>query len=218
MTDKTDSDSFIYDIFQDSGLIIDNDHFVYSFGRHGRAYVDHYALYANRPVLEKLCRIFVDCLDESVGRKINVVVGPEGGGILLAELIAKNLERKFGRNVASIWAKKGYRKNGEKFFYFPEAFGGLVFQKNVLAVDDIMTTGGTMKVLIELSRIFEGEVVGCGCLWNRGGIGTADLYDIPFFVPLEKKLEDWDPVDCPLCKAGVPVNTKSGHGKEFLKK
>ena len=204
---------FVWRAFQDAGAILENSHFVYSSGRHGSVYVDHYVLYANRPVLAKLCRIFADDLDEEIGRKIDVVVGPEGGGAVLATFIAQNLEKRFGRNVVSVWAKKEYRNNGEKYFNFPEVFREKIFQKKVLIVDDVLTTGGTLKVLIELSSVFGGEVVGSGCLWNRGGVVSADLYGIPLFSLLEKKLEDWLAADCPLCKNGVPVNTKFGHGR-----
>ena len=204
---------FVRRVFQDAGAILENGHFVYSSGRHGRAYADHYAIYANRPMLLKLCSIFVDCLDEAIGQKIDVVVGPEGGGALLSAFIAQNLERRFGRIVASVWAKKEYRANGEKFFNFPEAFKEVIFQKNVFLADDAVTTGGTFQQMIALISVFGGKVVGCGCLWNRGGVVSADLYDIPLFSLLEKKLEDWLPADCPLCQSGIPVNTKFGHGR-----
>jgi orotate phosphoribosyltransferase len=53
-------------------------------------------------------------------------------------------------------------------------------------------------------------------LCNRGGVTAADL-DVPALVSLvELSLDSWEAADCPLCRAGVPVNTDVGKGREFL--
>ena len=199
-------------LIDNSGAIIENGHFVYSSGRHGSVYIDHYSFYRRRALFFKLCRLFVDSLDSKIGRQIDMVVGPDNGGIVLAVFVAECLEKRFKKRVASFWAKKEYRKNGEKYFNFPEAFKEKVFQKRILVVDDVITTGGTLNVLIELSGIFGCKIIGCGCLWNRGEVVSADLYGVPLFSLFEKKLEDWSPSDCPLCKNGMPKNTQYGHG------
>jgi orotate phosphoribosyltransferase len=59
-------------------------------------------------------------------------------------------------------------------------------------------------------------VVGVAALCNRGGV-TAEALGAPALYSLASvPLESWPAEECPLCAAGVPVNTRLGKGAAFL--
>jgi len=85
--------------------------------------------------------------------------------------------------------------------------------KNILIVEDVVNTGGSVKGVIEAVRKLGGRIVGVGALCNRGGITEKDL-DVPKFIPLTNiSLEAWEEKDCPLCAQGIPINENVGKGK-----
>lgn len=90
--------------------------------------------------------------------------------------------------------------------------------KRLLVVDDNLTTGASLKKVMRVARINGGKIVGLGVLWNRGGITSFDVGNLPLFAPINLVLDDWDENECPLCKAGFPISTEAGHGKEYLLK
>jgi len=103
-------------------------------------------------------------------------------------------------------------------FIIRRGYDKLVSGKKVLGVEDILTTGGSVKKVIKATRVLDGNIIGVGVLCNRGGITAKDL-DVPrLFSLVNVALEMWDENDCPLCATNVPINTSVGKGKEFLKK
>ena len=106
------------------------------------------------------------------------------------------------------------RKSG---FVIKRGYDKLIKGKRVLVVEDILTTGGSVKKVIEATRAIGGEVVGLGVLCNRGGIMPQDVGNVPkLFSLVNIKLDAWSEADCPLCAKGVPINTDVGKGREFL--
>lgn len=220
MTDnkKMIVETFVHEAFRISGAILENGHFVYALGGHGSVYLDHYEIYTNLEIVSQMCRFMAEEIHYSpIGSKIDVVFGPEGGGIILAYFLGEHLDWS-GERMAPLWAKKQHGNSGLRRFVLPQAFEKRISGKKIFLVDDVLTSGGTFRELIELLGDYGGRVVGCGCLWNRGGVTSADVYSKPLFSLLDKPLEDWEAENCPLCKSGIPINIKYGHGKDFIKK
>ena len=205
---------FVWRVFQETEAIIQNSHFEYASGRHGSIYIDHHAVYTDLNAVFNMCWFMADKIHDSqdVG-EIDIVFGPEGGGIILAHFLKEHLNL-FGGDEVFLWAKKQYDGNGLRSFVLPQAFIKRVYGKKIFLIDDVLTSGGTFLELAELLSQYGASVVACGCLWNRGGITASVLGEIPLFSLLEKKLDDWPPADCPLCRNGVPINTKYGHGRK----
>jgi orotate phosphoribosyltransferase len=83
-------------------------------------------------------------------------------------------------------------------------------------VEDIVTTGGSVRQTVAAVRAGGGEVTRVMALCNRGGITAADL-GVPAFAALVTlSLDSWEASACPLCRDGVPVNSDVGKGREFL--
>jgi orotate phosphoribosyltransferase len=102
-------------------------------------------------------------------------------------------------------------------FVFRRGYDKLIPGKQVLVVEDVLTTGGTVKKVVGAVRELGGIVVGVGALVNRGGITAKDVGDVPRLGALINiTLDVWDEKACPLCEQGVPINTDVGKGREFL--
>ncbi len=195
------------------GAIITDSHIVYTSGFHGTAYVNKDALYPHTALTSRLCR--------SIARNffydnVDVVIAPAIGGVVLSQWVAHHLT--YEHEVLSVYAEKS--EDG-KAFVIKRGYDKLILGKRILVVEDVLTTGGSAKKVIEATRAIGGNVIGLGVLCNRGGI-NAEHYvgDIPKFTALiNVKLDAWTEEECARvgpCSSGVPINTDVGKGREFL--
>jgi orotate phosphoribosyltransferase len=192
------------------GAVITGSHIVYTSGRHGTAYVNKDAIYPHTRETSQLCRAIAETYR---GDAVEVVLGPAVGGTILSQWVAHHLSEINGREVLAVYADKGENDG----FVIRRGYDRLMRGKRVLLVEDVLTTGGSAKKVVEAARGVGAEVVGLGAICNRGGVTAKDLGDIPRFTALlDVRLESWEASECPACQKGVPVNTSVGHGKEFL--
>ena len=73
----------------------------------------------------------------------------------------------------------------------------------VLVVDDILTTGGSLRETLAALASHSVEVAGVAVLVDRSG-GKADLGS-PYIALATMDIATWDASDCPLCGRGEPV-------------
>lgn len=189
--------------------VITHNHVVYTSGKHGSAYVNKDALYPHTRETSQLCRVIAQQFSND---GIDVVVAPVIGGVILSQWIAYHLCDITGRNVLGTYAEK----EGDGFV-IKRGYDKLIAGKKTLVVEDILTTGGSARKVIELVRQIGGDVAGLGALCNRGGITPADVANPPrLFSLLNVTLDAWDENECPMCAKGVPVNTDVGKGRQYL--
>ena len=200
-------------ILRESGAIITGSHVVYNSGKHGRTYVNKDAVYAYPSRISQLCRYFAHLFDPE---GIDTVIGPALGGIVLSQWTAYHMTRKLEeRNAKGVVISTFAEKEGDdlviKRGYDKHITGG-----RILIVEDVLTTGGSVKKVIEAVRAIDGNIVGIGALCNRGGV-TAKALGVPVLHALiDVDLETWPENECPLCKQGVAINTQVGKGREYL--
>ena len=104
-------------------------------------------------------------------------------------------------------------------FVIKRGYDKIVANKNVLTVEDVLTTGGSAKKVIEVTRTLGGNIVGLGVLCNRGGITPKDLANpLRLFSLVNVTLDAWNEADCPLCKQGIPFNTDVGKARQFAER
>lgn len=211
-------------LLKETGAIITDSHFVYASGKHGSAYVNKDAIYPNTHATTILCRTIAG---EFLNDGVEAVIGPEKGGIILSQLTAHQLFRLTGRSILSVYSEKDGAEltsssygplppKHEDRFVIRRGYDKLIWGKRVLIVEDVLTTGGTVRKVAEATRAVGGEVVGVGAICNRGGIRPSDINVPKLTASLNLNLEAWNESECPLCKAGVPINTEVGKGREFL--
>lgn len=116
---------------------------------------------------------------------IDVVVAPAIGGIVVAQEVG----RLFG--VRNIFAE---RVNGK--LALRRGFA-IEHRENVLVVEDVITTGGSVGEVIQLVEEAGGFVVGVGCIVDRSNKKLK--IEVPVFSVHRSKLVTYTPENCPLC-------------------
>ncbi len=207
------NDPQIMHMFADVGAIISDSHFVYSSGRHSSVYINKDALYLHTKTIAALCALMARSYD---AEQIDVVVGPVMGGIVLSQWVAHalNARRSTGETLA-IYAEKD-NDSPDKTFSFHRGYDAYVPGKNILVVEDVLTTGGSARQVIELIRRHGGNVVGLSALCNRGNVQSADVGNVSLQSLIHINLETFAEADCPFCQSQVPINTDVGKGRAFL--
>ena len=200
------------DIFKSAGAIITDTHVVYASGLHGNTYLNKDAVYPHTEKISELCRLIAERFK---GRGVEVVAGPTIGGVILAQWVAHHLGGLDGRKILAIFAEEEALPNGDKRRFFKRGYDKLIAGRKVLAVEDILTTGGSIKKVVDAVKALGGDVVGCAALANRGGVRDEDV-GAKVTALIDITLKAWKENDCPLCKKKVPVNTEVGKGREWL--
>ncbi len=198
--------------FIDAKAIITNSHFVYNSGRHSSVYINKDALYLHTGVIAELCRQMAQAYEADA---IDVVVGPVLGGIVLSQWTthALNSRRTMGETLA-VYAEK--ESGSDQNFTFTRGYDAYITGKNVLVVEDILTTGGSVRRVVELIRKHKGNVVGVSALCNRGNVQAQAVGDVPIATLITLDLETYSEETCPFCQQGVSINTTVGKGRIFL--
>jgi len=200
----------VVDILEKTGAVIKNSHFVGTSGRHMSIYVNKDNLLPHPKetfrITELLALIHKD-LD------IEVVVAPVTAGVILGHLVAYHLSLMQKKDILSLYAEK----TTEGPMIFKRGYENLIKGRKVLIIDDTVATGFSVNKMIDAVRNFGGFIVGMGVIVNRVTyeVNTKTL-GVPFSWLCEIPAETFNENDCPLCKAGVPINTMLGHGKKFL--
>lgn len=201
----------VLEILGEVGAVITNSHIVYTSGKHGTAYVNKDSVYPHTEETSRLCHAIAERFEND---NVQVVIAPAIGGVILSQWVAHHLSKMNDREVLGVYAEKS---EGGEIFVIKRGYDKLIAGKNVLVVEDVLTTGGSALRVIRSTRALGGDVVGLGVLCNRGGITPKDVDDVPKLTALVNvRLDAWDEATCPLCAKNVPINTDVGKGREFL--
>ena len=185
-------------------------HFVFTSGRHSDTYVNKDALYPYTHDTSTLCREFASRFKDS---GVEAVIGPAVAAAILAQWTAYHLTEILGKEIFATYADK----DGQGGFTIRRGYEKIIAGKNTLVVEDLTTTGGSIKKVVDAARSAGANVIGVGVLCNRGNVAPSMMGDPPVLESLVNiQLDSWDEADCDLCKTGIPVNIDVGHGKEFV--
>jgi orotate phosphoribosyltransferase len=167
-------------------------HFLLASGRHSNRYVEKFDLLRDPRATELVCRGFAEPF---ASKSIDVVAGPTTGGIILAYEVGRQL------GIPAAYAERHLDgSNGREFRR------GTTFKlgSRVLLVDDILTTGGSVRETLAALSIYQVHVVSVAVLVDRSG-GMTSFGDVPLFALTTLDVETWMADDCPLCAQGIPV-------------
>jgi orotate phosphoribosyltransferase len=185
------TDEHLLALFQESGAL-QTGHFLLSSGKHSDRYVEKFNLLRRPRETEAVCRGFTEHFRDA---NIEVVAGPTTGGILLAFEVARQL------GVQAAYAERASDGSPEREFRRGTSF---VPGARVLLVDDILTTGGSIRETVAALERQNVEIVGIGVLVDRSS-GQVTFGSYPLFPLLQLNVAAWDAPDCPLCAIGEPL-------------
>jgi len=179
--------------FEEAGAI-QKGHFKLTSGVHSDAYIQCAQVMQYPEFIHNLCS---ELGKKFKGSDIDVIIGPAIGAIIMAHVMAMVL----GPWVRAIFTE---RENGK--MTLRRSFEIKKGEK-VLVVEDITTTGSSVREVIDIVKSKQAKVVGVGALIDRSG-GKVD-FGIRYEKLLTIKMNTYEPDGCPLCKKGIPI-TKPG--------
>lgn len=207
-----DIENEVLEILKRTEAVITDSHFVGTKGGHMSLYINKDAIYPHTQETFLLCKLFAEKVK---GLDMDVVVGPVIGGVILSQLVAYHLSTIKNKDILGVYAEK--TPDGGMTLIGRRNYDQLVKDKKVLVVEDIINTGGSAEKTIKAVKEVGGQVLALAAIVNRSPDKvSSESLGVPFYPLAVFKVENFDANNCPLCKAGVPINTKYGHGKEYL--
>ena len=185
------TDSELLDLFKRMG-VVSSGHFVLSSGLHSDEYWEKFRLLERPRVTEELCR---EIAARYEGATVEAVVGPTTGGALLAQEVARQL------GTRCLLAEPALVNGGR------ELRRGFTLRQSerVLIVDDVLTTGLSLRETLSAVERFQPAIVGIEVLIDRSGGTAAGQFGVPCHALLTVSAHTYESGGCPLCAEGMPL-------------
>ena len=181
---------------EETGAILEG-HFLLTSGKHSNKYIEKFRVLENPETLDIVCKEMAQLFNNE---NIDIVLSAAIGGILLCGGVGRHLGLKhiFAERVdGKLCLRRG--------FDLPKGI-------NVLIVEDIVTTGGSIFELIELSKEYKANVVGICSLVDRSL--TQIDFGYHYKSLLTMPIESWEEEDVPDWLRKIPITSPGRSGKK----
>jgi orotate phosphoribosyltransferase len=179
-------------VFKNTGALLEG-HFELTSGLHSQNYFQCAKVLQHPVDLEYLALALAKNFEHD---DIDVVISPAVGGIVIGTELGRKLKKR------TIFAERKDKKMEiRRGFEIRE-------NENVLVVEDVVTTGGSVEEVIECVKSHKGKVVGVAFIVDRSN--GAKKFNVPKqFSLLKLNVETYEANNCPMCKEGT-VAVKPG--------
>lgn len=168
-----------------NGVILKG-HFKLTSGNHSDTYIQKDLIH-HFPETYALVRNALEHLSGEF--RYDAVTGPAIAGAVIARDIATSKRVPFVY-PEKIDGKMVFRRGHDRF----------INGKRLLIVEDIITTGKSVKQTVDAVSQCGGVVIGVVAIWNRSGWNILPTNSI-----VNQTVEHFSPEDCPLCKNDIPL-------------
>ena len=182
----------VMQLFEQSGAVL-HGHFILTSGLHSDTYMQCAKLFEHGEIASRLCAMAADKVKKY---NADVVVSPAVGAIIFGYELGKQL------GIPNMFAER--EKDGN--FALRRGFE-LKKGSRVIVAENVVTTGGSVKEVIDLVTALGSTVVAVAEVVDRSG-GKVD-FGVPNESLLQIDVKTYSPEDCPMCKAGT-VAVKPG--------
>ena len=168
---------------------LEEGHFLMKSGRHADLFLQCAHLIEHADITERLCR---ELAERGRDCGCDLVIAPALGGIIFGYEVSRALGKHFiycERKDAVMTLRRGFR--------IPE-------KSRVLIVEDTVTTGGSVREVMEIIRASGAETVQVAALVDRTR-GRVD-FGVPFTALVQAEVNLYPAEHCPLCAKGVPMS------------
>ncbi len=171
----------VVEVLKEAGVLLEG-HFLLTSGRHSNKYLQCAKIFRNTKYSEELCAALGEKYADA---GVEVVIGPAMGAVQMAYEVSRALKC-------------------ENFFTERDENGKMTLRRGfvvepgqkVLIVEDVVTTGGSVKEVIELVKAAGGDIVGVGSIVDRTG-GKID-FGVPFKAVYSADVTSWEKDECSL--------------------
>jgi orotate phosphoribosyltransferase len=180
-------------LLTDNGVML-RGHFLLTSGLHSGLYFEKFKILEKPQVSSLLCSKIALHFNSYPLEK---VIGPTTGGTIIAYEVAKQL------GLLSGMAEKS--ENNKRII---KRGSGVSNGEKILIVDDVLTTGGSVKDTINAVLEKKGDIMGIAVLIDRSEKPIDFGY--PFYAVYNTTVKNYTKEDCPLCKDGIPLTRPGG--------
>lgn len=181
------TDEKILETFKSTNALLEG-HFLLTSGRHSNKYFQCAQVLQHTKQTSEICAVLAE---EFKDKGIQTVIAPAIGGIVVGQEVARQLGARF------IWAEREDKKMTlRRSFEISEG-------EKILVCEDVVTTGGSVKEVIDIAKEKGAEIVGVGVIVDRSN-GTAD-FGVPMKSTLQLEVISYEPENCPICKEGLEL-------------
>jgi orotate phosphoribosyltransferase len=203
----TDDAERVEQLFSRAGAYREG-HFKLKSGRHGDRYVEKFQVLQWPEAVSELCAMIAE---RTRRLRVDVVVGPTTGGVILAYETARQL------GVRGIFAELESTPDGQARRVFRRGFA-IERGERVLLVDDVVTTGASLREMVPPIEDADGELVATVVLVDRtGGLSVVESaggrrYPAEALWSLELPTYEPGAASCPGCAAGIALEAPGSSG------
>jgi orotate phosphoribosyltransferase len=184
------------EILKRTGAYHANDHVLLPSGQHTTEYIEKTLVTTEPSFTEGLGAVIAK---HFAPWPVDVVLSTGPAALILSHCVA----RAHPSRPVVVYGMKGIA-SGKRRVTLPVEFQRLIREgTKVLLVEDLVSTGSTLELLIDMVEQMGAHVVGVGCLWRRTSV---ELNGKPVFSLVSRDFPTYNPEDCPLCRRGVPLN------------
>ncbi|MGL4610609.1 MAG: orotate phosphoribosyltransferase [Trueperaceae bacterium] len=177
----------VLDLYKTTGAYLEG-HFLLASGRHSPKFLQSTTVIQHPEHAQGLG----EAVAKLFQHKPDFVIGPQMGGVVLAHEVAKAL------GCRALFAEK----DGGGGMMIREAFT-VKPGETFIAVEDVMTTGGSLFKAIRATEHYGAICTGVGCIIDRGLSILPKELEVKALAVLE--FPTYVPEECPLCKAKMPL-------------
>jgi len=178
-------------IFREKGALLEG-HFLLSSGLHSPRYLQCALVLSDPDLATRLgSELALRLRPLLAGNEVRTVVAPALGGVLVAHEVARALGGRglfTERQDGLMTLRRGFR---------------LEAGEPVVVVEDVITTGGSTREVLEVMARAGARTVAAGSLVDRSG-GSVEL-GVPRASLLTLEVETFEASACPLCRSGSPA-------------
>jgi len=172
-------------------------HFRLTSGLHSQEYLQCALVLQHPQFAERLGKALAEAIQAQLHGPVQLVVSPAMGGLIIGHEVARAL------GTPHIFTERDSSGNPAGKMTLRRGFQVTPGVRTVV-VEDVVTTGGSTREVIELLRELGAEPVAAGSIIDRSG-GKADLGGLPKAALVTMEVTAYDPAQCPLCAEGSPV-------------
>ena len=179
--------SEIIDVFKETGALLDG-HFILTSGRHSSSYFQCARVLQHPQYLTQFAEMIAEHFNKE---KIDAVISPAIGGVVLGTEVGRIL------NIRTIFAE---RKDGDMCIR-----RGFKIEpgENILIVEDVITTGGSVREVMDQVINHKGIISGVGVMVDRSN-GSVALHPNQFSI-IAMEARSYGPDEVPESLSAIPV-------------
>ncbi len=174
-------------------------HFLLSSGLHSSQYFQCARVLQYPQYAEELAE---DIAGHFTNKNIDLVIAPAVGGLIIGHEVARVMKTRFVFTERSKETDEMVLRRG---FDFEEG-------EKALVIEDVLTTGRSIREILKLIQKEGSEVVGIGFIIDRSN--NSVKFGIPKYAIFELPAIIYQPTECPLCEKGLPIDKPGSRKKD----